>query len=105
MAPRWEEFAEEISYGAKGGFYFFESPKHAPKPSDFAARHGRHGAAFPANTTATHAPVLTGAIRWIDQRPAMAEPWKAPSSPFKKPAFGCQACGNCVLGVMEYVAP
>ena len=24
---------------------------------------------------------------------------------FKKPVFGCQACGNCVLGLMEYVCP
>ena len=23
----------------------------------------------------------------------------------KKPMFGCQACGNCVLGHMEYVCP
>jgi hypothetical protein len=23
----------------------------------------------------------------------------------KRPAFGCQACGNCVLGHMEYVCP
>jgi hypothetical protein len=23
----------------------------------------------------------------------------------KKPLFGCQACGNCVLGSMEYVCP
>ena len=23
----------------------------------------------------------------------------------KKPLFGCQACGNCVLGEMEYVCP
>ncbi len=24
VAPRWEEFAEEISYAPKGGFYFFD---------------------------------------------------------------------------------
>jgi hypothetical protein len=23
----------------------------------------------------------------------------------KRPLFGCQACGNCVLGHMEYVCP
>ena len=23
----------------------------------------------------------------------------------KQPAFGCQACGNCVLGHLEYVCP
>ena len=28
LAPHWEELAEEISYGAKGGFYFFEAAKH-----------------------------------------------------------------------------
>ena len=35
--------------------------------------------------------------------------WRAPSSgsssAIKRPLFGCQACGNCVLGHLEYVCP
>src|SRR6202050_3681026 len=36
LAPRWEELAEEISYGEKGGFYFFEEPQPAPKKREWA---------------------------------------------------------------------
>lgn len=107
LAPRWEELAEEISYGAKGGFYFFEAPKHAPKPKPMFAR--------VADTMARLFPVkhennalrrfLAAIMRWIDRRPAMAEALEKVELAIKKPLFGCQACGNCVLGEMEYVCP
>ncbi len=72
LAPRWEELAEEISYGAKGGFYFFEAAKHPPKPKPMFAR--------VADTMARLFPVkhennalrrfLAAIMRWIDRRPA-----------------------------------
>ncbi|MGA2878231.1 MAG: methylenetetrahydrofolate reductase C-terminal domain-containing protein [Bryobacteraceae bacterium] len=107
LAPQWEELAEEISYGEKGGFYFYESPKHAPKPKPMFAR--------VADTMARLFPVkhennalrrfLAAIMRWIDRRPAMAEALEKVELAIKKPLFGCQACGNCVLGEMEYVCP
>jgi hypothetical protein len=59
----------------------------------------------PANTPAPLRSVLTGILRWIDQRPAAAHALEKAELAFKKPVFGCQACGNCVLGLMEYVCP
>ncbi|MGH7333469.1 MAG: methylenetetrahydrofolate reductase C-terminal domain-containing protein [Candidatus Rokuibacteriota bacterium] len=42
---------------------------------------------------------------WIDRRPRLAHVVERLELAVKRPAFGCQACGNCVLGVMEYVCP
>jgi methylenetetrahydrofolate reductase (NADPH) len=107
LAPQWEELAEEMSYGAKGGFYFFEAPKHAPRPLPLFAR--------VADTMARLFPVkrqnnllrrtLAAIMRWTDRRPAMAHALEEVELAIKKPLFGCQACGNCVLGEMEYVCP
>ena len=49
--------------------------------------------------------------RWPAWRPGptVALPSPAPSRAIelavKRPLFGCQACGNCVLGHLEYVCP
>jgi methylenetetrahydrofolate reductase (NADPH) len=103
LAPLWEELADEISYGAKGGFYFYDSPPPPPKPREFTQK--LFDVIEPANTPAPLRSVLTGILRWIDQRPAAAHALEKAELAFKKPVFGCQACGNCVLGLMEYVCP
>ncbi|MDP3768791.1 MAG: methylenetetrahydrofolate reductase C-terminal domain-containing protein, partial [Dehalococcoidia bacterium] len=41
----------------------------------------------------------------VDRRPALAAGLERAELAMKKPLFGCQACGNCVLGHMEYVCP
>jgi len=48
---------------------------------------------------------LTAILRWIDKRPAAAHALEQLELLGKKSTFGCQACGNCVLGEMEYVCP
>lgn len=103
LAPRWEELAEEISYAPKGGFYFYDSPPTPPKPREFTQK--LFDVIEPANTPAPLRTVLTGILRWIDNRPAAAHALEKAELAFKKPVFGCQACGNCVLGLMEYVCP
>jgi methylenetetrahydrofolate reductase (NADPH) len=103
LAPQWEELAEEISYGAKGGFYFYDSPPPPPRPREFTQK--LFDVIEPANAPAPLRTVLTGILRWIDQRPAAAQALEKAELAFKKPVFGCQACGNCVLGLMEYVCP
>ena len=42
---------------------------------------------------------------WVDRRPLLAKLTERFEYAIKRPAFGCQACGNCVLGHMEYVCP
>ena len=40
-----------------------------------------------------------------DRRPALAKALERAELAFKEPVFGCKACGNCVLGLTEYVCP
>ena len=107
VASQWEEFAEEISYGPKGGFYYFEAPPHPPKPLGAIPR--------VLDTMAQLFPVkhednglrrfLTSILQWVDERPAAAHALESVELAIKAPLFGCKACGNCVLGEMEYVCP
>ena len=49
--------------------------------------------------------VLTRVFAWVDRRPQLARAVERVELAVKQPAFGCQACGNCVLGALEYVCP
>src|SRR2546428_13214043 len=42
---------------------------------------------------------------WIDRRPTMSHFLERAEFAIKSPAFGCEACGNCVLPDMQYVCP
>jgi methylenetetrahydrofolate reductase (NADPH) len=107
IAPQWEEFAEEISYGPKGGFYYFEKNTAPPKPLGavpkvldtmaklFPVKHEDNGLRR----------MLAGVMKWVDERPAAAHTLEKIELAIKSPMFGCKACGNCVLGEMEYVCP
>jgi methylenetetrahydrofolate reductase (NADPH) len=107
IAPNWEQYAEEISYGPQGGFYFFESKPAPPKPMPLLAR--------TLDTLARMFPVkhqdtglrrfLTAMLRWVDRHPALSHTLERLELLGKKSTFGCKACGNCVLGEMEYVCP
>ena len=103
LAPKWEELAAELEYAPKGGFYFFESPKSEPQKQTF----WNHVADIvePANTPRALRSVITGTLRLIDKSPTAAAALESLELAFKQPVFGCQACGNCVLGLMEYVCP
>ncbi len=103
IAPRWEEFAEEISYSPKGAFYMYDAPPRQPKKRGFWVRVA--DIAEPANWPGALRGFLTPIFRWVDKRPGLAQTVEKAELAFKKPVFGCQACGNCVLGLTEYVCP
>jgi methylenetetrahydrofolate reductase (NADPH) len=103
LAPRWEELAEEISYGDKQGFYMYDGPKPAPKKRDWTQP--VFDLLEPANWPGFVRKPLTGILGWVDHHPGLAKAMEDAEFAFKKPVFGCQACGNCVLGLMEYVCP
>jgi methylenetetrahydrofolate reductase (NADPH) len=48
---------------------------------------------------------LRALAAWADRHPAVAAAVERAEMAVKQPAFGCEACGNCVLGHMEYVCP
>jgi methylenetetrahydrofolate reductase (NADPH) len=106
LSAKWEEYAEQMSYAPKGGFYFYESPANArkkrgllPRLLDLTVR------IFPVNREGALRRALTAIFRRIDKSPAAARGLERAEFAVKSPMFGCQACGNCVLGMMEYVCP
>jgi methylenetetrahydrofolate reductase (NADPH) len=106
LASRWEEFAEEMEYAPKNGFYFYAVPPSKPKPHALVPRLLDFlGRIFPVNKQTKLRAFLENFFRWIDKRPAAAHALERFEFAIKSPLFGCEACGNCVLGQMEYVCP
>jgi methylenetetrahydrofolate reductase (NADPH) len=106
LAPKWPELAERLVFAPKGGFYLYESPASAPKSRGLVP----HvldvlGRLFPVNKPGKLRDFLAAIFRWIDRRPAAAHAVERFEFAIKSPLFGCEACGNCVLGHMEYVCP
>jgi len=106
LNPRWEEFAEEFNYAPKNGFYFFDPSSAPPKKRAVVPRVlDVLGRIFPVNKEGKLRNVLVDLFRWVDKRPAIEHAVERFEFAIKSPLFGCQACGNCVLGQMEYVCP
>ena len=105
LAPRWEECAEEISYAPKSGFFYFENMP-PPPPREFKVRvYDVLNSMALAHKPGLRRTVFGALMRWFDRTPSRAQALERAELKFKLDAFGCQACGNCVLGEMEYVCP
>jgi len=106
IAPRWEEFAEEMNYAPKNGFYFFDSSVPLLKKRGMVPRLlDALGETFPVNNEGKLRNVLVNLFRWVDKKPVLSRGLERFEFAIKSPLFGCQTCGNCVLGQMEYVCP
>ncbi len=106
LAPKWQELAERLSFAPKGGFYLYESPASAPKSRRLVPRAlDILGRLFPVNKPGKLRDLLTAIFRRIDRRPAASHAVERFEFAIKSPLFGCEACGNCVLGHMEYICP
>jgi methylenetetrahydrofolate reductase (NADPH) len=106
LAPKWEELADELTYAPKGGFYYFDSPKPAPPKKELLPRFlDFMGSLFPVKKQGTLHGLLAKVFGGIDKRPALAHSLERLELLMKNKTFGCKACGNCVLGEMEYVCP
>jgi methylenetetrahydrofolate reductase (NADPH) len=125
LAPGWERLAAELGFGAAGGFYLgaaarstsggratppLAEPAHAP----FAARRRRDllpraldklGRVFPVSHDTRLRRVLARVFAWLERRRPATALVERVELAIKGPLFGCQACGNCVLGHLEYVCP
>lgn len=106
LAEKWEEIAEEFSYFPKRGYYFFGTPPDPPRKRGILPRVlDGLGAAFPVNREGTLRGWLRKLFHWVDRRPTIERVLERAEFLIKAPLFGCQSCGNCVLGAMEYVCP
>jgi methylenetetrahydrofolate reductase (NADPH) len=63
------------------------------------------GRLFPVTRDTALRRALARLAGWADRHPAMARGVDGLELLVKRPLFGCQACGNCVLGHLEYVCP
>ena len=48
---------------------------------------------------------MVALLAWMDRYPVLRTTVERLEYWGKRPVFGCEACGNCVLGHMEYVCP
>ena len=107
LAPRWEEFAGELAYAPKDGFYLYETParRRRPRVSLGVWFLDTVGRLVPVKREGRLKRLLRQILGWVDRRPRLAWALERLEMAVKAPAFGCTACGNCVLGWMEYVCP
>jgi methylenetetrahydrofolate reductase (NADPH) len=107
LAPKWEELEEELAWAPAKAFYFYEGPSARPVKSRglLPALMDLAGRMFPVNREGWIRSLLTAIMRRVDRSPSAAQFLERVEFAVKSPLFGCQACGNCVLGQMEYVCP
>jgi methylenetetrahydrofolate reductase (NADPH) len=112
LAPRWEALAAELRFGAAGGFYL-STPRPAtsrplePRPGGSAVPRMLDwlGRVLPVTRDTPLRRALARLFGWIDRSRPGAALVERVELAIKKPMFGCQACGNCVLGHLQYVCP
>ncbi len=111
LAPRWEELAEGLHFGAKDGFYLYDRPAlPKPKRTFIPLALDAAGSALPVPwAKQTKDTMVRRGIQaffaWLDRRPFLSHLFERFEYHSKRKVFGCQNCGNCVLGHMEYVCP
>jgi methylenetetrahydrofolate reductase (NADPH) len=116
LHPRWEALADELGFGLADGFYLYPRPRQ-PSPARGAAPRARPpwtlvprlldlaGRLLPVTRDTALRRLLRRALAWVDRRPTLAAGLERAELAVKRPLFGCRACGNCVLGHLEYVCP
>ncbi len=110
LARRWEEFAAGLAYAPPDGFYLYQDGGKVARGGgarrDFIpAALDAMGRLFPLRRENWLRRFLRAILAWVDRRPRLARTLERAETAIKGPLFGCQACGNCVLGDMEYVCP
>ncbi len=106
LQPRWEELAEELNFAPARAFYLYKSSASAPANRGMVPRVlDTLVNLFPVNKDTGLRRLLSKIFRWVDQKPGLAHQLERIETTIKTPLFGCQSCGNCVLGSMEYVCP
>lgn len=106
LSSKWEELAEEFDYSPKEAFFVYSAPLSPARERKLIPRIlDRLSAMFPVNRESKLRGAFTALFRWISRWPLAERGVERLEFALKAPIFGCQACGNCVLGTMEYVCP
>lgn len=106
LEPQWQECADQLGFGQTAGFYLYESPRPVRRRLPVIARAlDSTGRLMPVTRDTWLRRRLTSLSAWVDRRPLLCKLTERFEYAIKRPVFGCEACGNCVLGHMEYVCP
>jgi methylenetetrahydrofolate reductase (NADPH) len=102
----WRRCSDELQFGKRGGFYLYDSPKPAGRRLPMVAQVlDGTGRLLPVTRDTWLRRWLESLSAWVDRRPRLARWTERFEYAIKRPMFGCEACGNCVLGHMEYICP
>ena len=106
LEPEWRNCAAGLQFGQPGGFYLDESPAPVRRrlPVLTRALDGA-GRLMPVSRDTWLRRRLQRLSAWVDRRPPLRTLTERFEYAIKRPLFGCEACGNCVLGHLEYVCP
>jgi methylenetetrahydrofolate reductase (NADPH) len=106
LEPDWQQCATGLQFGQTGGFYLYDAPAPARRRLPVVSRVlDSAGRLMPVTRDTWLRRRLRSVSAWVDRRPLLARLTERFEYAIKRPVFGCQACGNCVLGHMEYVCP
>ncbi len=119
LGSRWEECAEALHFGRRDGFYLYgrgtyggaiaasgrTRPDPLPRLPVVVRVLDLLGRLFPVRAETWLRRLLRALCRGVDRAPGAARVLERLEFAIKRPAFGCEACGNCVLGDLEYVCP
>jgi methylenetetrahydrofolate reductase (NADPH) len=110
LEPEWQECAEQVQFGDPNGFYIDGPARSKPSRTLLPVVLDAAGQALPMpwskdpRDTAGRR-TMRALMAWIDRRPALNKMFERFEFYSKRTVFGCEACGNCVLGSMSYVCP
>jgi len=107
LEPQWQECADRLGFGQTDGFYLYGSPRPAKRRRlpVIALALDAAGRTMPVTRDTWLRRRLTSLSAWVDRRPVVRKLTERFEYAIKRPLFGYVACGNCVLGQMEYVCP
>jgi methylenetetrahydrofolate reductase (NADPH) len=107
LSVRWEACAAELRFGDPDGYYLYgrPSPRDSARTMLVPRLLDLTGSLLPVTRDTWLRRVMRRLMAWVDRRPAIAAALERMELAVKKPLFGCEACGNCVLGHLEYVCP
>jgi methylenetetrahydrofolate reductase (NADPH) len=106
----WQAAAQQLQFGDPKGFYIDGPPRPVPTRTFLPVVMDVVGQTLPMpwskdtrDTAGRRA--IRGLMAWIDGHKTLNHLFERFEYVSKKSVFGCEACGNCVLGSMEYTCP
>jgi methylenetetrahydrofolate reductase (NADPH) len=110
LEPQWQECAAKVQFGDPNGFYLDNPAPPKPQRTMLPVVLDIAGKTMPmpwsknvGDTAGRRA--MRAFFAWVDRHRTVYRLFERFEYYGKRAVFGCEECGNCVLGSMEYVCP